>query len=116
MSDFLLYDYLMIYSDEKYIKKIKTIEIEKFFIKTLEFNKISRLKFSKSINNELIIATGLLADSKGSYAFYNLDRIEEINLIEIDIPQEINIEIEESILEIANAIASKFSWIIDERR
>ncbi|SES87799.1 hypothetical protein [Paenibacillus sp. NFR01] len=69
MSDFLLYDYLMIYSDEKYTEKIKTIEIEEFFIETLEFNKISSLKFSKVINDELIIATGLFADSEGSYAF-----------------------------------------------
>ncbi|NGZ77713.1 hypothetical protein [Saccharibacillus alkalitolerans] len=116
MSDFLLYDYLMIYSDEKYTKKIKAIEIEKFFIEILEFNKISNLKFSKMINDELIIATGLLAESEGSYAFYTLEGIKEINLIEIDIPQKMNIEIEESILEIANAIASKFSWIVDERR
>lgn len=116
MSDFLLYDYLEIYSDQNYMEKIKTVDIEEFFTQTLEFRKISSLKFSKVIYGELVIATGILANSNGSYAYDTLDGIKEINLIEIDIPVMLNIEIEEAILEIANKIASKFSWIINERR
>ncbi|MDT9722832.1 hypothetical protein QVE09_28460 [Paenibacillus sp. ClWae2A] len=116
MTDFLLYDYLQIYSDENYIKKIKTADIEQFLIQSLEFKKISDLRFSKIIYGESVTATGILANSNGGYAFDTLEGIEEINLIEIDIPLMTNIEIEKAILEIANTISSKYSWIIEERR
>ncbi|MCW3792045.1 hypothetical protein OM416_10660 [Paenibacillus sp. LS1] len=116
MSDFLLYDFLQIYSDENYIKKIKTIDIEQFVTQSLGFKKISNLKFSKIIYGESVVATGILVNTNGGYAFDTLEGVEEINLIEIDIPLMIDIKIEKAILEIANTIASKYSWIIEERR
>ncbi|MDO3413397.1 hypothetical protein QWJ34_26850 [Saccharibacillus sp. CPCC 101409] len=116
MTDSFLYDYLQIYSDENYAKKIKTVDVEQFFIQSLRFKKISNLRFSKIIYDESVTATGILANSNGGYAFETLEGVEEINLIEIDIPLMIDSEIEKAILEIANAIASKYSWIIEERR
>ncbi|MCZ1265969.1 MULTISPECIES: hypothetical protein [Paenibacillus] len=116
MTNSFLYDYLQIYSDENYTKKVKNVDIEQFFTQSLVFKKISNLRFSKIIYGESVTATGILADSNGGYAFETLEGVEEINLIEIDIPLMIDSEIETEILEIANAIASKYSWIIEERR
>lgn len=44
----------------------------------------------------------------------SLDGVEEINLIEIDIPEKINDDLEKVIFHIARAIAKEYSWVIDE--
>ncbi|WP_322904776.1 hypothetical protein [Paenibacillus campi] len=67
------------------------------------------------VQGERISATGILADSNGNYGFDALDGIEEINLIEIDIPLNMTLELEVVILEIAQQIADTFSWLLDER-
>lgn len=105
----------MVYSDEQYRTTIKTNDIEQFLIGALDLKPISKLRFSKELSGALIIVTGILADSNGSYAFDSLDGVEEINLIEIDVPVKINQEIMDEILYIADAIANEFSWIIDLR-
>lgn len=110
-----MYDYIMIYSDVVYKNNIKTEAIEQFFVEILEFKKTSSLKFSKEVCNELVTATGILADPNGNYAFDTLDGYEEINLIEIVIPHKMTYEIEEEIKSMANAIANEFSWLIDYR-
>lgn len=114
--EFFLYDYINIYSDEHYAGRIKTIDIERFFMNVLGFEKKSNLRFSKVISGEEVQATGYLANAQGGYAFYTLDGIEEINLIEIDIPFQMNMELEEFILAAAYQIAKHYSWIVDERR
>lgn len=114
LSDFLLYDYISIYSDPNYIGRVQTIDIEYFFLTELKFDKIRNLRFSKMIQGELVIATGILAKPNGNYSYDTLDEIEEINLIEIDIPFHMTIELQASILKIANQIAQTFSWHIDE--
>ncbi|WP_240632989.1 hypothetical protein [Paenibacillus montanisoli] len=55
-----------------------------------------------------------LADKIGNYGFNTLDGIEEVNLIEIDLPRYIDDMLEQTITEIAIAIANEFSWEIDE--
>jgi hypothetical protein len=64
------------------------------------------------LNDGIIRVQGILANSNGSYAFDTLDGVEEINLIEIDIPDPLDPETEEYIMEIANSIAREFSWCI----
>lgn len=110
-----MYDYVTIHSDEVYIKKRSAEDIKSFLVDSLGFHEISSLRFSKEIRGEFIYATGILADSNCSYAFDTLEGIEEINLIEIDIPDKLTYEIEEEIINISKAIASKFSWIVDLR-
>lgn len=109
-----MYDYLIIYS-EQYKKTIKTNDIEQFLSGSLGFTKVDCLRFSKKISGEIVIITGILANSNGGYAFDTLDGVEEINLIEIDVPARTNQEIEDTILQVANAIANEYSWIIDLR-
>lgn len=115
-SEFFLYDYISIYSDESYAGRIKTIDIERFFIEVLAFEKTDSLKFCKVVSGEPVSATGYLANARGGYAFDTLDGIEEINLIEIDIPLQMNMELEKFILAAAYQIAKRYSWIVDERR
>ena len=110
-----MYDYIMVYSDDQYQKTIQSFEIEQFCIIELGLIPISKLKFYKNIDGEEIIVTGILANSNGGYAFDTLDDVEEINLIEIDIPDKLTYEIEKEILDLSNAIASKFSWKVDLR-
>ncbi|ULO08524.1 hypothetical protein H1230_06875 [Paenibacillus sp. 19GGS1-52] len=104
----------MIYS-EQYRTTIKTNDIEQFLSQSLGLTKVDRLRFSKEICGELIRITGLIANLNGSYAFDTLDGIEEINLIEIDLPVRTNKEIENTILQITNEIAKEYNWIIDLR-
>lgn len=66
------------------------------------------------IQGRTITLTGIYANSEGSYAFNSLNGIEEINLIEIDIPDDLNGEIEEAISNIVMAIAKEFSWCVEE--
>ncbi len=105
----------MIYSDEGYRNSIKAIDFEQFMIRTLGFEQLTKLKLYKEIGGELVRFTGIQANSDGSYAFETLDGVEEINLIEIDLPERIDDEIESEILKIANTIANEYSWIIDLR-
>lgn len=110
-----MYDYIMIYSDEQYEKTIQTFEMEQFCIAELGLKPISKLRFHKNINGEEIMVTGIFANTNGGYAFDTLDNVEEINLVEIDIPDKLTDEMEKEILAVANAIAGRFSWKVDVR-
>jgi len=107
-----MYDYISIHSNE-YTKQIKS-EVLEYFMHNLGFTKVSHLKFTKEINGMIVEITGILANQDGSYAFNSLDGIEEINLIEIDLPRNVYGILERSVSEIAISIAKEFSWIIDD--
>lgn len=100
---------------EQYKKTIKSNNIEQFLNGSHGFTKLDNLRFSKEISGEIILITGILANSNGFYVFNTLEEIEEINWIEIDVPLRSNQGIENTILQVANAIANKYSWIIDLR-
>lgn len=107
-----MYDYISIYSDENYSKKIRTETLEKYLLATLNLRKESSLKFSKEIDGVRIILTGILANENGNYAFDTLNGVEEINLIEVDVPNSIDAGIEDAITRLAVAIATEYSWCI----
>jgi hypothetical protein len=107
-----MYDYISLYSDDNYSGKINTEVIEEYLQTTLNLLKKSSLKFVKELDEVKIIVTGILADANGNYAFDTLDGINEINLIEIGVPDGIDKSIEDEILKIAFAIAKKFSWCV----
>ncbi|MCR2804267.1 hypothetical protein [Paenibacillus soyae] len=108
-----MYYYTSIHSDD-YTKKVKSKALEQYLISHLEFEKVSHLTFSKEINGELIKIRGMHADEDGNYGFDTLDGIEEVNLIEIDLPQHIDAILESIIADVAIAIANEFSLKIDE--
>lgn len=110
-----MYDYVMIYSDAHYEATIPAREISQFLVDTLAFQKTSHLKFHKEIAGEIIRITGIQANSSGGYAFDSLEGVEEINLLEIDLPNHLSQELEDHVRATANRIASQFSWIIDLR-
>ena len=107
-----MYDYISLYSDDKYSKKIKTEVFESYLSKSLGLKKDSSLKFSKEFNGINIRLTGIMSNENGSYAYDTLDGVEEINLIEIDIPDNVNAVVEKEITKIAFAIAKEFSWCV----
>jgi len=109
-----LYDYIMVHS-EGYKKRININHLELFLSQSLGFIKDDSVRFSKELGGEFIRLTGILANSNGNYAFDNFDGIEEINLIEIDVPERINPIMEEAILHVASTIANEFAWIVDLR-
>lgn len=107
-----MYDYISLYSDDNYSKRIKTEVLEGYLLKSLNLRKEGSLKFSKELNGIRIILTGIMADTDGNYAFDNLEGIEEVNLIEIEIPDNINKKIEDEITRIAFDIAGEYSWCV----
>ena len=107
-----MYDYISLFSDDEYSRRISIETLEQFLLDEMNFTKESNLVFSKRIGEEYIKLRGILANSYGNYAYDTLEGINEVNLIEIDIPDIIFPQVEEHILEIANAIGKKFSWYI----
>lgn len=108
-----MYDHISIHSHD-YTKKIKSMVLERYLICNLGFTKTSHLKFCKEINGELVRLTGIPANLNGNYAFDTLEGVEEINLIEIDVPRYTDETIELEISGIAISITKEFSWIIDD--
>lgn len=107
-----MYDYISLYSDDNYSGRIKTEVLEEYLLSTLNLRKESNLKFSKELNGVRIIITGITADANGNYAFDTLDGVEEVNLIEIEVPCSIDEKIEDEITGIAFAIAAEYSWCV----
>lgn len=108
-----MYVYISIHSDD-YTNKVKSEILEQYLISNLGFEKVSHLKFCKELHGERIRLTGIPAGLNGNYAFDTLEGIEEVNLIEIDLPSYINNILEIAISNVAIAISNEFSWIIDE--
>lgn len=46
--------------------------------------------------------------------FFTLEGIEEVNVVEIDLPESVNKNLERVISDIAVAISNEFAWVIDE--
>jgi hypothetical protein len=108
-----MYDYISIHSDD-YSKKVMSRNLEHYLISNLGFEKVSHLTFNKELHGEPIKVRGIPAELDGSYAVYTLEGVEEVNLIEIDLPRSISDILELAIRGIAIAISKEFSWIIDE--
>ncbi|WP_426451955.1 hypothetical protein ACP26L_07715 [Paenibacillus sp. S-38] len=108
-----MYDYISIHYHD-YTNKIRTDILENYLTRSLGFTKVSHLRFTKEVIGEVVNLTGIHANLNGSYAFNTLEGIEEVNLIEIDVPRYTNDIIEKTISEIAVQITKEFSWIIDE--
>lgn len=108
-----MYDYVSIHS-KNYAEKVKAEILEKFLVGNLGFEKISHLKFSKELCGEWIGITGISASLEGNYAFFTLEGIEEVNVVEIDLPESVNKNLERVISDIAVAISNEFAWVIDE--
>ncbi|MGO4501102.1 hypothetical protein AB4114_35220 [Paenibacillus sp. 2RAB27] len=108
-----MYAYISIHSED-YTKKIKSKVLEQYLITQLGFTTVSHLTFIKEFSGEYIRLTGIPANSNGNYAIDTLEGVEEINLIEIDVPMNLDDNLELEISGIANTIVKEFSWIIDE--
>lgn len=108
-----MYYYISIHSDD-YTKKVNAGLLEQYLICELGFEKVRHLIFCKELYGDRIWLKGLPSDLNGCYAIYTLEGVEEVNLIEIDLPRNINDILENAIASIAMAIAKEFSWIIDE--
>ncbi|WP_245583897.1 hypothetical protein [Paenibacillus terrigena] len=109
----LMYDYISIHSDD-YTKKVKSKILEQYLISNLGFEKVSHLIYCTELHGERIRLRGIPAGLDGNYAYDTLEGIEEVNLIEIDLPSCISNILEHPISNVATAISKEFSWIIDE--
>ncbi|WP_217593922.1 hypothetical protein [Cohnella sp. GbtcB17] len=107
-----MYDYISIHAYD-YTKQIRS-EVLEHYILNLGFTKVSHLRFINEINGEIVQIKGIPANPDGSYAFHSLESVEEINLIEIDLPRNVHGILEHSISQIAVLIAKEFSWMIDD--
>ncbi|UAC48109.1 hypothetical protein K6959_16250 [Bacillus aquiflavi] len=109
-----MYDYISIHSD-KFASTIKTDVIEEFLMFKLNCSKLSTLVFTKELSGNRIIMRGIKANEQGHYAYDSPTEFVEINLIEIDIPENINAILKAEILNIAQKISKAFLWKIDLR-
>ncbi|OMG01591.1 hypothetical protein BK146_05875 [Paenibacillus sp. FSL R7-0333] len=109
-----VYDYISIHS-AGYAKTVRTEVLERFFISTMRFEKIGPLSFSKALHGAHIGVKGISANSDGSYAYYTLEGIEEVNLVEVILPAtKIDEPLERAITGLVMAIVDEFHWCIDE--
>ncbi len=107
-----MYDYISLYSDDNYSRRIKTEVLEEYLLSTLHLRKEGSLRYYKEFNGVRIVITGFMADANGNYAFDTLNGVDEVNLIEIEVPGSIDEKIEEDITKIAFTIASEYSWCV----
>ncbi|WP_116190827.1 hypothetical protein [Paenibacillus taihuensis] len=110
-----MYAYISIHS-ENYTEKVQSKILENYLVNILGFQKVSHLTFCKALHGESIRLRGIPAGLNGNYAYDTLEGIEEVNLIEIDLPNYSNDIIETDISNVAIAISKELSWIIDEDR
>ncbi|MEK5033921.1 hypothetical protein MKY96_20885 [Paenibacillus sp. FSL R7-0302] len=79
------------------------------------FDKIGPLSFSKAFHGAHIGVKGISANSDGSYAYYTLEGIEAVNLVEVILPAtKIDEPLERAITGLVMAIVDEFGWCIDE--
>lgn len=109
-----MYDYISIHSMD-YSKSVKTEVLEQFVVETLGFEQTGPLRFSKALYGAHVGLKGLSANSNGSYAYYTLEGIEAVNLVEVILPAtKIDEPLERAITGLVMAIAGEFGWCIDE--
>lgn len=108
-----MYDYISIHSID-YAKSVKTEVLEQFVIGILEFEQTGPLQFTKVLHGAHVGLKGIAANADGSYAYYTLEGIEAVNLVEVILPAMIDEPLERAITALAMAIAGEFNWCIDE--
>lgn len=110
-----MYDYISIHSVD-YAKSVKTEVLERFVVGTLGFEQTGPLQFTKAlhVHGAHVGLKGIAANADGSYAYYTLEGIEEVNLIEVILPAMIDEPLERAITGLVMAIVDEFHWCIDE--
>ncbi|MEK3834206.1 MULTISPECIES: hypothetical protein [unclassified Paenibacillus] len=108
-----VYDYISIHS-AGYAKTVRTEVLVRFIVQTLGFEQTGPLQFSKRLHGTHVGLKGISANSDGSYAYYTLEGIEEVNLVEVILPAMMDEQLEHAITGLAMAIADEFGWCIDE--
>lgn len=106
-----MYAYISIHSD-KFASFLKTDALDNFLLINMNCTKLSKLVFTKEVSGDSIIIRGIKANSQGNYAYDSLDEFSEVNLIEIDIPDNSDDALETEILKIAQKISNEFLWKI----
>lgn len=107
-----MYAYISIHSD-KFVSFIKTDALENFLLINMNCTKLSKLMFTKQLSGNSIVIRGIKANSQGNYAYDSPNEFSEVNLIEIDIPDNSDDALEAEILKIAQKISKEFLWKID---
>lgn len=108
-----MYDYISIHSVD-YAKSVKTEVLEQFAVRTLGFEQTGPLQFTKALLGAHVGLKGISANADGSYAYYTLEGIEAVNLVEVILPAMFDEQLEHAITALAMAIAGEFGWCIDE--
>ncbi|MEK4854209.1 hypothetical protein NST04_30535 [Paenibacillus sp. FSL H7-0756] len=109
-----MYDYISIHSID-YATSVKTEVLERFVVQTLGFEKTGPLQFSKALYGAHVGLKGIAANPDGSYAYYTLEGVEEVNLVEVILPTtKIDAPLERAITGLVMAIVDEYGWCIDE--
>ncbi|WP_340022015.1 hypothetical protein MHI24_23920 [Paenibacillus sp. FSL K6-1096] len=108
-----MYDYISIHSMD-YAKTVRTEVLERFVVQNLGFEQTGPLQFTKALDGAHVGLKGIAANADGSYAYYTLEGVEEVNLVEVILPAMIDEPLEGAITGLVMAIVDEFHWCIDE--
>lgn len=109
-----MYDYISIHSID-YTQSVKTEVLERFVVQTLGFEQTGPLQFTKVLDGAHVGLKGIAANADGSYAYYTLEGVEAVNLVEVILPATIIDEsLECAITGLVMAIVDEYDWCIDE--
>ena len=109
-----MYDYLSIRADNNYSQKIATSDFVALVESVLDLKREGNVSFSKALGCFKLRIQGILADSRGNYAFNSDREFVAINLVEIRIPQGAEDEFENEILALSGQIASMLNWEVED--
>ncbi|WP_238655252.1 hypothetical protein [Paenibacillus piscarius] len=108
-----MYDYISIHSMD-YAQSVRTEVLERFVVGTLGFEQTGPLQFTKALHGAHVGLKGIAANADGSYAYYTLEGVEAVNLVEVILPAMIDEPLERAMTGLVMAIVDEFGWCIDE--
>jgi hypothetical protein len=105
-----MYDYLILRKNAKYSDTITKADYKNLFSEYFNFDDINNRTVKIVIDTEKIQFIAIKCDPNGNYNFDDEKIPEEINLIEIQLPRNISLQLEKNIKKMILKINSRLHW------
>jgi len=108
-----MYDYISIRKDTRYSEAVPVKVIAEIAEPISDIEKVGNVAYAINIGKFKLLIKGILASSEGNYSYNSDEEFDEVNLIEIEIPQGSESIYEEQILRVAKIFAENLGWEIE---
>jgi len=109
-----MYDYISIRKDTNYSVSVPVKTIAKIAAAISDTEKVGNVSYAINLGEFRLLIKGILASPEGNYSYNSDEEFDEVNLVEIEIPQGSENIYEEQILRVAKIFAENLGWEIKE--